>query len=282
MERFVVFTTAILIGCFCAVVGQAATVTFFDPSQTANRVSEGATWDKIRSNGYYFTYTRDKLFTGGGPVPIGRYVRVPWPVGVEAQAVTAGPSFSKAKITIERVDGDVFDFTAFTAKLLAITGGAGGAFEVVPFLNGEEVFPDPITFDATDYYGGTFSYNASPNPWGSTAPLIGYDKYTIDLYVDFALIGLTFVGAPIPGPAGDYNNNGTVDAADYVVWRDALETTYVQSDFDVWRAHFGQSAGSGAALSTVESLPAAISEPTTFLLLMFAAGGRYVLRHRAA
>ena len=203
MIRFAHLTVAALIGFACCAPGRAATMTFFDPSQIATLVAEGTTWDKIRSNGYYFTYTRDKLFTGGGPEPIGRYVRIPWPEGVEAQAVTAGPNPGKAKITIERVDGDIFDFTAFTAKLLANTAGAGGTFEVVPFLNGQEMLPDPVTFDATGYYWSTFSYDTSPNPWGSTAPLTGYDKYTIDLYVDFALIGLTFEGAPIPGPPGD-------------------------------------------------------------------------------
>ena len=39
---------------------------------------------------------------------------------------------------------------------------------------------------------------------------------------------------------GDYNRDGTVDAADYVVWRSGLGTTYTQADYDVWRANFGQ------------------------------------------
>jgi hypothetical protein len=237
-------------------------MTFFDPSQVATLVAEGTTSDKIRSNGYYFTYTRDKLFTGGGSEPIGRYVRIPLPEGIEAQAVTAGPNHSKARITIERVDGDVFDFTAFTARLLANTAGAGGTFEVVPFLNGQEMLPDPVTFDVTGYYWSTFSYDTSPNPWGSTAPLTGYDKYTIDLYVDFALIGLTFEGAPIPKPPGDFNNDYVVDAADYVVWR---RTDGTQGNYDVWRANFGQAAGTGATIGSaaIDWVP----EPATISLL---------------
>jgi hypothetical protein len=35
---------------------------------------------------------------------------------------------------------------------------------------------------------------------------------------------------------GDFNNSGTVDAADYVVWRKGLGATYTQTDYDVWRA----------------------------------------------
>jgi hypothetical protein len=49
------------------------------------------------------------------------------------------------------------------------------------------------------------------------------------------------------GPTGDYNNNGVVDAADYVLWRKGgtLQndpTPGVQpADYDVWRANFGKS-----------------------------------------
>jgi T5SS/PEP-CTERM-associated repeat protein len=39
--------------------------------------------------------------------------------------------------------------------------------------------------------------------------------------------------------AGDYNGNGTVDAADYVVWR---KNDGTQAGYDTWRANFGASA----------------------------------------
>jgi hypothetical protein len=181
----------------------AATVVFFDSTQIATPVTSGVTSDTVSSEGYLFTYTRDKLFTGGIGMtePIGRPVRVPWPVGVEAQAVTSGPNPGKARITIERIDGDVFDLTAFTAKLLANTAATGASFEVVPFLNGQEVLSDPLFFDASGFGGSVFSYDTSPNPFGGTVPLVGYDKYTIDLFVDFSLVGLTLEGAPLPEPA---------------------------------------------------------------------------------
>ncbi len=49
------------------------------------------------------------------------------------------------------------------------------------------------------------------------------------------------------GLPGDFNQNGVVDAADYVLWRDNLAATYTQNDYNVWRTHFGQTGGSGAA-----------------------------------
>jgi hypothetical protein len=253
----------------CAVV-EAELVSFFDPFQVATPVAQGTTSDTIRSHGYLFTYTRDKLFTGGGSVPIGRQVRIPWPEGVEGQAVTAGPNPSKAKITIERADGDVFAFRAFTAELLANTFGAGGKFEVVPFLDGEEVWNDPLEFEATGFAGLSFSYDTSPNLGGSTALLTGFDKYSIDLYVDFALTALTFEGAAIFAPPGDYNEDFAVDAADYTVWRNHLgesialpnegpgvtQGEVTEEDFSFWKMYYGDAAGSGAAAAVNAPEPA--------------------------
>jgi hypothetical protein len=89
----------------------------------------------------------------------------------------------------------------------------------------------------------------------------------------------------IPAVAGDYNRDGTVDGADYVVWRnnegtntplpnDPIGGTIGLAHYNQWRAHFGQtpSGGAGASMSV------AVSEPTTLVLLMFAAAGRCLCR----
>jgi uncharacterized membrane protein len=174
----------------------AGTTVFFNINQIATLVSSGTTSDTITSEGYRFTYTRDKLFTGGVGLtnPIGRGVRVPWPQGVEAQYVTSGPNPTKASITVSREDGSVFDLTSFTAKLLA-NAGAGRAIEIVPLLNGEEPLNDPYSFDVSGNYGQSFSYNTSPNPWGTTAALTNYDAYEINLTLDYALTALTLESA---------------------------------------------------------------------------------------
>lgn len=84
----------------------------------------------------------------------------------------------------------------------------------------------------------------------------------------------------IEAPPGDYNANGTVDAADFVVWRDTLGSTtdlrangddtglsmgvIDQADYAFWKANFGISAGgSGASLSAVS-----VPEPATGLLCL--------------
>lgn len=67
-------------------------------------------------------------------------------------------------------------------------------------------------------------------------------------------------------PAGDYNLDGVVDAADYVVWRDQLGSerqgeadgngngVVDMADYFVWRNSFGQRAAVGAAIA-VASVP---------------------------
>ena len=72
----------------------------------------------------------------------------------------------------------------------------------------------------------------------------------------------------IPGVPGDYNHNGTVDAGDYVVWRNGLDTIYTQDDYDVWRSHFGQTAASGAVLPSAEPLSVTVPEPASALLVL--------------
>ena len=206
-NRLGVVAAAVLVGATVPAAARGAVVQFFDSSQVKQDVASGVTSDTISSEGYLFTYTRDKLFDGGlGGGPIGRAERVSWPDGVEAQAVTEPPpgvTDYKARLTIERVDGDIFDLTAFTAKLLANTFGAGGAIEVMPLLAGEDGLPDPVMFQASGSYGQSFHYDeTTPSYLGNTSPLKGFDAYKLGLYVDFALTSLTLEGAPIPEPLG--------------------------------------------------------------------------------
>lgn len=80
--------------------------------------------------------------------------------------------------------------------------------------------------------------------------------------------------AAAAGVPGDYNNNGTVDAADYVLWRNGGplandSTPGVQpGDYDVWKANFGKVPGSGSNLSATGSASAAVPEPRALVLFL--------------
>jgi len=70
---------------------------------------------------------------------------------------------------------------------------------------------------------------------------------------------------------GDYDRDGLVTAADYVLWR---KNDGSPAAYDIWRAHFDQTAGSGSGATA----NAAVPEPTTLVLLMFAAIDWYLRR----
>jgi hypothetical protein len=79
---------------------------------------------------------------------------------------------------------------------------------------------------------------------------------------------------PVPLP-GDYNRDGTVDAADYVVWR---KTDGMPAGYDTWRANFGHTSGS----SSVAGANATVPEPKTLAMLIVAAVGIRLRRRQIA
>ncbi|MCH2117154.1 MAG: hypothetical protein MK161_05600 [Pirellulales bacterium] len=66
---------------------------------------------------------------------------------------------------------------------------------------------------------------------------------------------------PSPGTPGDYDNDGSVTAADYTVWQDGMGTTYTQADYIVWRDNFGTTAGAASGSQ-------AVPEPASAALLL--------------
>jgi hypothetical protein len=116
-----------------------------------------------------------------------------------------------------------------------------------------------------------------------------------DIYLDLRFTGWTAQGgggfayqrataSSPPTPSGDYNNNGVVDPADYVVWRDTLNQsaapqgsgadgnangTIDAGDYSYWRERFGNIVvGSGAGAVAPVPEPAAVVLLLTGLLLV--------------
>jgi hypothetical protein len=89
--------------------------------------------------------------------------------------------------------------------------------------------------------------------------------------------GMGIISVVAAGVPGDFNNDGKVDAADYVVWRKNEGTTNTlpndggiggtvgAAHFNLWRANFGnmQMPGSGSG--------APVPEPATLTLVAMAA-----------
>jgi hypothetical protein len=111
------------------------------------------------------------------------------------------------------------------------------------------------TFDLFDWTGvtptGTFTVS-SPYTWNLS-----------NLYTT-GKVTLTAINALL----GDFNHDGTVDAADYAVWR---KTNGTQEGYNRWRSNFGASSlgtGSGSGSASASTM---VPEPTSTLLLTLAA-----------
>jgi hypothetical protein len=92
------------------------------------------------------------------------------------------------------------------------------------------------------------------------------------------------------GVSGDYNANGIVDAADYVLWRNggplqnevATIGTVTADDYAAWRARFGNTAGSGSGMLTAATVPDPATMSSWLLLLPIIATARFGRSCRAA
>jgi hypothetical protein len=104
-----------------------------------------------------------------------------------------------------------------------------------------------------------------------------------DMHRTHSDFSFTFQLSPLPPQGdGDYNNDGFVDAADYVAWRKTVGTANLLADGDGdgdvdehdlahWKARFGNSTGGGAL--------AAVPEPASLIMLLLGAC-LFVLRQR--
>lgn len=83
--------------------------------------------------------------------------------------------------------------------------------------------------------------------------------------------GGTFSIAAVEVLAGDYNGDGTVDAADYTVWRDNPAANGGDGGYLVWANNYGATSGSSST---------AVPEPTSVLLCLAGLAGLATRRSR--
>jgi glycoprotein endo-alpha-1,2-mannosidase len=73
---------------------------------------------------------------------------------------------------------------------------------------------------------------------------------------------------------GDFNGDGNVNAADYVIWR---KTEGSPEGYNAWRSNFGAGSGTGATMSLSPS-DASVPEPVSFVLIAVCLSGLGILR----
>lgn len=147
-----------------------------------------------------------------------------------------------------------------TAGFAALPGGATPDYTI------PANFFDPAG-DTLDFAGGTDSKSFTSMPTDGTHSLnfVGqFSASTVDVNSprNYAGQGGSLSAGP-PAVAGDYNGNGVVDMADYVLWRNggplqnevSSTGTVDAADYAAWRARFGNTSGAGSDLGAGTNVP---------------------------
>jgi hypothetical protein len=103
-----------------------------------------------------------------------------------------------------------------------------------------------------------------------------FDNVTPGYTVDYGAGSNSQITLMAAGLPGDWNQDGAVDAADYVVWRKNPANHGGDPDgYNIWRQNFGNSSGSGSgAISAGGSVP----EPATSLLVVLTSAQLLTIR----
>ena len=193
---------------------------------------------------------------------------------------------------------DAFDGADYSVKIIAqrLAGNASSTFEVgVLDLDGNDSTAGQgaddfrASVDTSDFSDSSLTTVYVPfSEFAAGGTASGFTNTGDGLLSDFNLLEFSLRTntddrlnleieslsvVPTPDFAGDYNDDGVVDAADYTVWRDSLGNSGVglpadgdgdgaidQDDYNVWVSNFGQQNVAGPATSV------AIPEPSTALV----------------
>jgi hypothetical protein len=115
---------------------------------------------------------------------------------------------------------------------------------------------------------GTALGGIAPGKWADDSGVQGVPDSSNDPVIGYFV---EYEGTVL---VGDYNNDGMVDAADFVVWRkndgtgnlllnDPIGGTIGPAQYNQWRTHFGLTSVSGAVVRANASVP----EPATLFML---------------
>jgi hypothetical protein len=211
--------------------------------------------------------------------------------------VWTGPTLTFTKTGTNLGDvNDPANQDRMTANVWLTRASSKGMFNIAKEASYDDIgYTSPAdTLWATDLVPGNGNATIAAANWqhltfttwadaygGPGSPLIGnitthnavVKLVTDDIYLDLTFTGFSGGGfftydrsTGTASPTGDYNHNGLVDAADYVIWRRTLNQsasppgsgadgnsngTVDSGDYTFWRARYGNLGGAGAGLAEV-------------------------------
>jgi hypothetical protein len=235
----------------------------------------------ITKNGPGAVLVNNNLNTGGGTIlAVAGEVSGSGTVAGDLvnQSATVAPGNSPGVLTI---DGDYTQQLAGTLALEIAGLTAGEEYDRL-VVNGDATIDGTVVIELIDGFipqaNDNFdvldfnSFSGTPIFDFSLSQLAGGLAWDTSQFSTDGRLCVSSCGAG-GGVAGDFNNNGVVDAADYTTWRDAvgsnnglpndngLSTPVGTAHYDLWKANFGNT-GSGSA---------AVPEPATLTLVLLAA-----------
>lgn len=183
---------------------------------------------------------------------------------------TAGNSYNERMSDFSNYDRMTVRISASDAISPAGTVGIEGRFiksdvdEILTTLPSQNLITDGQYHELV-YELSSVSFLKTIQHWGiDVAPHTNNVVFNID--------NIRLWNSTVPlGVSGDYNGNGVVDAADYVLWRNggtlqneiATPGSNTPEDYSYWRSRFGATSGGGAA-------QAAVPEPSGAILIVLA------------
>jgi hypothetical protein len=154
------------------------------------------------------------------------------------------------------------------------------AVEDIPWATGDALGNSAWNIAAV-FASGTFEEDVTPGffPTGQTGSVFtSIGSATVFGTTTEATI-TTIVRTNSTGPSSaDYNNDGFVDAADYVLWRKVPGSFGgIPGGYNLWRQQFGTDVGPGAGGGGASG---AVPEPASVILLVFGLASVYFMRRR--
>jgi autotransporter-associated beta strand protein len=250
---------------------------------------DAGTWT-IDGGGNNYTGT---THVGGGTLALGATGTIGKSALVQVDTgatldVSAQPTFTLGSTATQSLkgDGSVTGNVNFASGSSLAVDYSGGAMDSLSISGALSIANAIVDFNQI---GGALT--AGAHVFASYGSLTGAAFASVlDLPPGFSInyhyLGgnqIALVGAPA-GTPGDYNNNGVVDAGDYVLWRkggtlanEVVDVgTISPGDYTEWRARFGKPPGSGSGLDA-----GPVPEPTTVALALLAAFATPISRRRA-
>ena len=174
---------------------------------------------------------------------------------------TFSPGFSPASITAGNIA-----FSPTSTLIIELGGTAAGSQYDQINVTGQLVLDGTLEISLINGFTPSAGQTFDILNWGSLAGAFSSIELPTlpGLSWNTSQLAAGMLSVAIPG---DFNLDGSIDAADYVVWRKNPGGIYTPADFNIWRAHFGQTAGSGSGATGSASAPA-VPEPATLVVLL--------------